>query len=588
MWRDLLLPIVIAVTMASGCSAAPSTPGGGTGPGGPDDPGPPAIEPDAFATGDVDVVTVIRTKDERKPISPLIYGINNLDAGDELPADVMSGITFVRRGGDRCNAYNWETNLSTSSVESGVTSDMYLVEKLPADEQSAPAGLDLSIIRADRAGNRGTMVPFVLHGYVASQAAGTIPYEQGGWDRNDYFHRVGLVKPSPFSTTPDLNDNTVYTDEHFDFMKRQFPQEDIYAPGPKQVMVGIDNEPDLYAYNFPMLQDGGGEPLLINGTKVGTRVTGTEFTKRFIDFAKRIKELSPQANIIGPSHYHFDGFTTWHGSMLSEYSDTGRWYMDDFLKAVKAAGEASGKRLLDTWDFHWYPQHKDGEKFVWDLDDSVRPLTATEIDHILQGPRAYWDTEYDEDSWITKDSLQAPTFIVSRLQKHIAEAYPGTQLGVSEYFPGGCGHIASGLAVADTLGVFARMGVHLAAMWQTCKRLEFAFGGIKLLRNADGKGAVRFADTVVKVEHPEKAETSVYAGSDEDAKRVTVLVINKTNTARRVGVRAFHTTNLGAVDIYRIDAEHASPHLAKQDKLAKKNAYAYASPPLSASLLVFH
>jgi hypothetical protein len=272
---------------------------------------------------------------------------------------------------------------------------------------------------------------------------------------------------------------------------------------------------------------------------------------------------------------------------MPQYSSTGdgHWYMDDFLAAVKTAGEATNQRLLDTWDFHWYPQPKKDGTFVWALDDSVRPLTSDEIDAIIQGPRSYWDHDYDEGSWITRDHLMAPTWIIERLQQRIAADYPGTHLGVSEYFPGGCAHISSGLAVADSLGVFARMGVHLAALWPTCSSLEFAYGALELLRNADGKGT-RFADTVVRVEHPEKVESSLYAGSD-DAKRVTVLVVNKTNANRRMGLRFFHDAKLTNVDVFRIDAAHSDPYPAEHDALTKKNAFAYVAPPMSAAMLVF-
>ena len=70
-------------------------------------------------------------------------------------------------------------------------------------------------------------------------------------------------------------------------------------------------------------------------------------------------------------------------------------------------------------------------------------------------------------------------------------------------------------------------------------------------------------------------------------KRVTVLVVNKTNANRRVGLRMFNPGKLAAVDVYRIDAAHASPHLAAHDELTKKNAYAYEAPAMSASMLVF-
>lgn len=151
---------------------------------------------------------------------------------------------------------------------------------------------------------------------------------------------------------------------------------------------------------------------------------------------------------------------------------------------------------------------------------------------------------------------------------------------MSEYFPGGRNHISSGLATVDSLGVFPRMGVDIAAMWPVgdTASLAYAYGAIELLRSADGNG-LRYADTTVRVEHPEIAESSVYAGSDSP-RRVTVLVVNKTNAPRKLGLRTFNAAALSRVDVYRIEATHPSPTLAQSDALTKYNAYAYTAPAM--------
>lgn len=540
------------------------------------------VTPDAFADGDVTVTVEVHTDLQRATISPLIYGMNSPlpGGGTPLPDAVLAGTTFVRRGGDRSETYNWETNASNGSEKENWTNDMYFANGLSS---TAPAELDREMIAADIAGNRGSMVPFVLNGYVAGPPASNIPYLQSNWDIGKYFNAVELVKPTPFSDTPDLTDGIVYTDENIDFLRRQFSG-DIYAPGPTQVMIGSDNEPDLWESNYPMLQRGSGDALTMNGTKVGNRVTADEFTARYLAFAKRVKAIEPTAMLVGPDHFHFDGYTMWHTTDQSVYTDDGRWYMDDFLTDVKAASDSSGVKLLDTWDMHWYPQPMFGGQYTWQLDNKATPLTDAEIDAILQGPRSYWDDTYDEHSWITDDHLHGPAYILGRLQTRIAAAWPGMQLGVTEYFPGGCSHVASALATADTLGVFGRMGVHVAAMWPHTCDLTFAFAGFRLFRNADGNG-LQFGDTSVEVDNPERAESSVFAATNAQ-NQVTVVVINKTNATRTFGLRAFAPA-LASVDIYRVDANHDAPALAAQDQLTKTNAYAYAAPARSASLLVF-
>lgn len=541
------------------------------------------VTPDAFAPGEVTVQSDVHTDRDRHTISRLIYGINDpLRGSRPIPDVVLAGATFIRRGGDRSNTYNWETNASNGALKENWANDMYLATWL--EHPNAPGELDREMIADDLAGGRGSMVPFVLNGYVAGPPASNIPYDQSNFDIGKYFRRVELLKPTAFAPTPDPNDGVVYTDEHIDFLRRQFPG-DIYEPGPTQVMIGSDNEPDLWESNYPMLQRGSGEALYAaNGAKIGNRLTADEFTARFLAFAKRVRELEPHAMIVGPDHFHFDGYTVWHTINQTRYSDDGRWYMDDFLAAVKAASEASGASLLDTWDMHWYPQPIFGGTFAWKLDDAARKMTDEEIDAVLQGPRSYWDPDYYEHSWITDDHLHAPAKILVRLFERIRAVYPDMPLGVTEYFPGGCSHVSSALAVADTLGIFGRMGVHLAAMWPHTCDLSFAFGGFRLLRNVDGQG-LRFGDTSVGVDHPEKAESSVYAATD-DAGGVTVIAINKTTSPRRFGIRLFHPA-LSTVAVYRVDASHDAPAPAGETSLTHANAHVYEAPPLSASLLVF-
>lgn len=542
-------------------------------------------DPDTFAAGEVDVVSIIRTAENRKAISPLIYGINGF-ANDSLPADVLASVTLVRRGGDRGNSYNWETNVSNGSHNNGFVNDMNLASGVA--NPNAPAAQDLTLLASHRPAGRAVMVPFVLQDWVSGPAGNIGAYDQAGWNRAQYFRRVGFTKPTAYSATPDLNDGMVYPDEHLDYMMKKYPGVDITAPTtPGQLLVGIDNEPDLYHYNFPMLQSGTGEPILAsNGRQIGTRVTGAEFTQRVVQFARRVKQIAPQSHIVGPSHYHFDGWTMWHQLTSPVWSTNGRWYMDDFLADMKAASETSGVRLLDTWDFHWYPQGMSNGTYVWNLDHAARALTQAEIDQIVQGPRSYWDTTYNENSWITSN-LGGPAYVINRLLPRIATGYPGTNLGVSEYFTGGRNHVSSAVATADTLGVFARMGVKLAAMWPvgSVSSRSFAYGALKLMRNANGAG-LRYAETDVKVEHPEIVPSSVYAASDT-ADRVTVLVVNKSNATRRFGLRAFNTQRLTQVDAYRVDSTHATPFLASSEAVTKNNAYAYSAPAMSATMLVF-
>lgn len=374
---------------------------------------PPVGDPDTFAVGEVDVVTIVRTSEERKAISPLIYGINGF-ASSVFPADVLASVTLVRRGGDRGNSYNWETNVSNGSHNNGFANDMVLAGGTP--NANAPAAQDVALLAAHRPAGRAVMVPFVLNDWVAGPTGGIGAWNQPGWNREASFVRTGFVKPAAFSATPNLSDGMVYTDEHLQYLRDRYPGSDITAPGPGRLLVGIDNEPDLYAYNFPMLQSGTGAPLVNNGVTVGNRVRSEEFTQRAVAFARKVKQMAPSAHIVGPSHYHFDGWTTFWAENTTAYSNAGtaRWYMDDFLATLKTASEQEGRRLLDTWDFHWYPQGQSRGTYVWDLDNATRTLTAGEIDQILQAPRSYWDGS-------PSPGISAAPPTSSRASKHVSK-----------------------------------------------------------------------------------------------------------------------------------------------------------------------
>lgn len=77
-----------------------------------------------------------------------------------------------------------------------------------------------------------------------------------------------------------------------------------------------------------------------------------------------------------------------------------------------------------------------------------------------------------------------------------------------------------------------------------------------------------------------------------DRAKPAALDLDMSTRTRAAGVGAMipftlNDAELKTVAIYRIDAASPSPIFVRRDTLAKKNAYLYAAPPFSASLLVF-
>jgi len=307
----------------------------------------------------------------------------------------------------------------------------------------------------------------------------------------------------------------------------------------------------------------------------------------------------PQAEIVGPAHFGWDGMRTFNQLVTPGASDT--WFTDEFLQAMKSASDAAGVRLLDAYDFHWYPQiYFDGngvqQLAPWtcpthDCQEITQinvPSNDAEFDAIVQNPRSYWDTGFDEHSWWTNQIHQGLN-VINRIQNKIDEDYPGTKLGITEYFPGGGASIAGGIAEADSLGIFARMGVYVAALWPWnfySANLTFTHAAMRMFRDFDGNSG-SFGDTYVRTIFSDSTVGSAYASVDagSDA-RVVVVLINKQKTAQTTAVRVTHPTTLTKAQAYVLEATTAAPSAAIDVPVTAVNAFVYTMPARSVTTLV--
>ena len=182
---------------------------------------------------------------------------------------------------------------------------------------------------------------------------------------------------------------------------------------------------------------------------------------------------------------------------------------------------AAGKRLVDVLDIHWYPEATGGGVRIM-----VRKPRRRSWRRDLQTPRSLWDPTYMETSWVTQSSTHGPIDLIPMLQKKIAENFPGTKLSISEYNYGGGGDISGGIAEADVLGIFGRMGVFSANEWPLVPNEPF-IAGLAMFRNFDGrKGS--FGDTSVSATTDNVTDTSIYASIDStNPDRMIVVAINK-------------------------------------------------------------
>ena len=126
---------------------------------------------------------------------------------------------------------------------------------------------------------------------------------------------------------------------------------------------------------------------------------------------------------------------------------------------MKQAEKTAGKRLLDFLDIHYYFQE----------DTSANDAAAKALR--LRMTRSWWDPTYVDESWVgtnTPQNTQPNATIVQlipRMQKLIAQIYPGTKLSVSEWSSTADTDITGGLVAVDSLGIFGKFGLDSATYW---------------------------------------------------------------------------------------------------------------------------
>jgi hypothetical protein len=539
----------------SGGSVAHAGSGGGqgvagsaAGSGGGDQPGelptlPPPVTPGD--PGSADVMLSVRTDRPLHAISPLIYGTNGTPDGDRTKP------TVARSGGNRLTAYNWENNASNAGSDYMFQNDDFLSK---SDEPAKPI---LDGIQAADALGAASIVTIPIVDYVSADKNG------GGDVRNsgsDYlmtrFKQNEPSKGSAFAATPDTSDAFVYEDEYAAFLKSKVPA--------SRVMFSLDNEPDLWSSTHAEVH-----PMA---------VTYAELWDRNQKYASALKQVWPEAPVLGFVSYGYAGYT----SLQSASDAMGRDFIEWYLDQAKAAEASAGKRLIDYLDLHWYPEAQGGGQRIINQTNDAAVVTARE-----QAPRSLWDMDYKEDSWIVKDGLQGEAIhLVPRILAKIDAHYPGTKLSFTEWNYGGGDHISGAIAVADVLGIFGREGVSLATYWALHDDESFAYAGMRAYRNYDGNGAA-FGDVGLDASTSDVENVTVYASlASKSTDDVVVIAINKATADKTVALTLAHPTTFASLHVYRIAG--TSAELAKQsDQMsAATNAWKLTLPAQSVNVLV--
>lgn len=510
------------------------------------------------------------------PISPLIYGVNSYDQswGGALPP---ANLTLSRMGGNRLSAYNWENNASNAGNDWHYSNDGYL------GGGEVPGEAVRQRVRGAVDRGAGIIVTVPMLGYVAADKDGPVGIEEATLATRlaARFRESRPRKGTAFSMSPDPADPYVYQDEFAWWLNRSFPglSRDPLRP----MLYSLDNEPDLWQSTHEEIRS------RIDGER--NRLTYDELVQKTITHASAIKDVVPEARILGPSLSGWSGITALGRRTPDPVAGTTN-FVEYYLSRMAEAERIQGRRLVDVLDVHWYSEVRIAGARV---NDDLAAQTPELVQARLQSPRSLWDPTYVEQSWVA-ETTRGPIRLLPRLREMIAKHYPGTRIAITEYFYGRAGDISGGVTQADVLGIFGREGVYAATLWPLAplkhyggsgaKAYAYAFGAFKMYRDYDGAGS-GFGDTGISATTSDVERTSVYASMDAGRPdRVVIVAINKSERPLTAAMSLTHSRRLTRAEVYTLTDGSPEPTRRADVDLPQSDALTYTMPPLSVSTLV--
>ncbi|HEX7251824.1 MAG TPA: glycoside hydrolase family 44 protein [Thermoanaerobaculia bacterium] len=511
------------------------------------------------------VTVSIDASADRAAISPLIYGV-----AYGTPSTLSDlNVPVNRLGGNNTSRYNWQANADNRG------NDWYF-ESIPY-ASAAVGEVGDSFISESEASGAQPMVTIPMVGWVAkvgpgrSKLASFSIAKYGPQSGNDWqwFPDAGngLHLNGSLVAGNDPNDSGVPADSLF---QKGWAQHLFAAWGPAYAtglaFYILDNEPSIWHATHRDVHP--------------TGATMQEIRDKIVDYATTIKAVDPSALVVGPeewgwSGYFFSGYDQQYGSLHGwsvlpdRASHGGADYLPWLLTQIQQASTSAGKRLLDYFSVHYYPQS--GE-FSNDTSSATQLLRN-------RSTRSLWDPAYVDESWIN-DTVE----LIPRLRGWVAADYSGTKTAITEYNWGAEGHINGATTQADILGIFGREGLDLATRWTTPDPSTPTYKAIRLYRNYDGHLST-FGDVHVRAIAPDPDTLSAFAAERRSDGALTVMVVHKRmsgGTPVTLSLAGFNAK--GGVQVWQLTAANSITRLA--DLTVSSNTVSTSVPPQSITLFV--
>ena len=501
----------------------------------------------------------------RRAINPNIYGVAHATAAQLN--DLNSPLN--RNGGNNTTRYNWQANADNRG------NDWYFQS---IGDSSATAGeRGDAFFAATRSVTAQPMLTVPTIGWVAKLGAGRSKLasfsiaKYGAQTGNDWqwFPDAGngVRTNGQFVTGNDPNDASVPSDAAFQrgWVQHLVSRWGTVAGGGLQHYI-LDNEPSIWHSTHRDVHP--------------TGATMDEVRNKIVEYSGMIKALDPSAIVSAPEEWGWSGY--FYSGYDQQYGSTHGWsvlpdrnnhggadYLPWLLDQLRQQQSASGRRLLDVFTVHYYPQ---GGEFSDDVSSAMQLRRN-------RSTRSLWDPNYVDETWIN-DRVR----LVPRLRGWVNTYYSGTSIGITEYNWGAENHINGATTQADILGIFGREGLDIAARWTTPAASTPTYKAMKMYRNYDG-GKSSFGDVSVAAAVPNPDAVSAFAAQRTSDGAVTVMVISKQLTGTTPAtITLANFTNRATAEAWQLTSANAIVRLA--DVPLAGSTLSVTLPPQSVTLFV--
>lgn len=445
-----------------------------------------------------EVMVTIDTENDKREISPNIYGRNNTF---DKPASFYqdAGLRFVRmNGGNNATKYNWRKRITSHP---DWYNNVYMSNDWDAVSQKiASEHPDMQVMWA-----------FQLLGRVASSTDHNFndwAFNNSNWWEGVRQNLAGGGVPNtdnPGGKALVEGDIDLYTevwpaDSTVGILNHWFGEGGLGLDPVQFSYWNMDNEADIW--------NGTHDDVMSNGL-----LLAEEFMNRFIEVAKKARALYPDIKICGPVTTSEWQWFKWGDESI--WID-GKYYcwMEYFIKRCADEEKSSGIRVLDVFDLHNYPY-------------------APTNNDALQNHRMYYDKSYVypgangvktiNGGW---DNSQNKEYIFQRINDWLDEYFGvnhGIALGISEWSPGPNEPNLASVIYASHLGTFANHGVEYLTPWSWFKGM---WETLHLFSRYSQKYSVSSTSTLEKT-------VSAYTSVNDSLDAMTIILVNRDMTASK-------------------------------------------------------